>query len=92
MNDIESEATLREFDTGKKVAVIRLNGYNINQTVSRGQMRSFYLQAGSIESAWKTAKPLVMCPTNGEAVIVRLAARPSTSESAGILEFIKATR
>jgi hypothetical protein len=88
---IEKETLSVRTLAGREIATIVLNGYNIaagGPLGDRSAMRSFKVVTGDVEAPFERQEALALHSPDGRQASVRIAARPATKGSAGLIEFL----
>lgn len=86
-----TDAMVYDADSGKKLAQIVLNGYNISAggpLGKTGAMRSFKIVDGDLFDQWDLRSSLLLHAEDGRVADARVAALPAEDESYGLMEFL----
>lgn len=86
-----TNAIVYDGESGRKIALIVLNGYNIaagGPLGTSGAMRSFKLLKGDLWHQWSERRPFMVRAEDGRMADARVAALPIEENGAGLIEFI----
>ncbi|MBK8433734.1 MAG: hypothetical protein IPL28_21705 [Chloroflexi bacterium] len=86
-----TNAIVYDGESGRKLALIVLNGYNIaagGPLGKSGAMRSFKILKGNLWDEWSERRSLMVRAEDGRTADARVAALPAEENSSGLIEFI----
>lgn len=86
-----TNAIVYDGESGRKIALIILNGYNISAggpLGKTGAMRSFKIVKGDLWDEWSERRSLMIRAEDGRTADALVAALPAEADSFGLIEFM----
>ena len=87
-HSIDGEVTLRDPNTGHRLAKVTLNKEQTQIINRQHLLRGFQMIQGNLIHAWSLQQRLFLCVKNGQAIPVRIAAMPHETDGMGLIEFL----